>query len=101
MPAIHQRTFWHDIEEIEYSTYTLTNPRLTFFRFPGLVYTSFHLSSPSLGVYAVENHPRLDLSTRSSRSSTRQLIRSALEERKKDSVQAHGTFQTFSDQGFE
>ena len=49
----------------------------------------------------MENHSRLDLSTPASRSEARELIRGALEERKEGSVQARGTFQTFSDQGFE
>ena len=97
MDVIHQKI----LEEIEYSTYTFMNPRLTFLRFPGLIYTSFHVSSPSLGVYGVENHSGLDLSTPDSRSETRELIRGILEERKVVSVEARETFHTFSDQGFE
>ncbi|KAF8333036.1 uncharacterized protein EI90DRAFT_3153808 [Cantharellus anzutake] len=88
-------------EEVEYSTYTLTNPRLTFLRFPALSFTSHHLSSASLGVYGVTDGDRLDLITPAASAANRELIRNILEERKEATVPRHNPFQLFSPEGYE
>lgn len=66
------------VDEAEWSHWAFTHTDLTFLRFPGLVAGQYHLSSPNIGTFSIDNGGYWSWAASALTDPSKNLIRAAL-----------------------